>query len=108
MRIEFRARNGEQADVFGLARGTEDIASLVTFLAPGAPDSAASFWLNHDHREITPRAKLVLRGLGEHRRRGAQAPYHKTLRRATTKSCSELLIPPRGARIITTSHGDFE
>ena len=37
---------------------------------------AASFWLNHDHREITPRAKLVLRGLVARKPR-------------TTKPCAE-------------------
>jgi hypothetical protein len=27
------------------------------------PKRAASYWLNHDHREITKRARQVLRGL---------------------------------------------
>lgn len=30
---------------------------------PYSPRKAASFWLNHDHREVTKRAKQVLRGL---------------------------------------------
>lgn len=30
---------------------------------PYPPKRAASFWLNKDYREITPRAKSVLRGL---------------------------------------------
>ena len=30
---------------------------------PYSPKRAASFWLNHDHREITARARQVLRGL---------------------------------------------
>ena len=30
---------------------------------PYLPKRAASYWLNHDHREITKRARQVLRGL---------------------------------------------
>ena len=30
---------------------------------PYSPKRAASFWLNHDHREVTKRAREVLRGL---------------------------------------------
>lgn len=31
--------------------------------SPYPPKRAASFWLNKDYREITPRAKSVLRGI---------------------------------------------
>jgi hypothetical protein len=38
--------------------------------APYPARRAASYWLNHDHREITARAKLVLRSLVARRTNG--------------------------------------
>jgi hypothetical protein len=52
----------------------ESLSGLVELQLRGAPyppRKAASFWLNHDHRPVAKRAKMVLRSFTQRKKENA-------------------------------------
>jgi hypothetical protein len=63
-RTKFHAVTAKDRTIALVALPTlRDLRPLLRRGEPYPPKRCASFWLNHDHREVTKRTKQVLRGL---------------------------------------------